>query len=42
MKKEFVRRVVVFEDHFREFRKTLDREALKKKYFEQKSRKTNE
>ena len=32
MKKEFVRRVVVFEDHFREFRKTLDREALKKLY----------
>ena len=32
MKREFVRRVVVFEDHFREFRKTLDREALKKLY----------
>lgn len=32
MKKEFVRRVVVFEDHFREFRKSLDRETLKKLY----------
>ncbi len=25
MKKEFVRQVVVFEDHFKEFRKTLNR-----------------
>ena len=32
MKKEFVRRVVVFENHFREFRKFLDRETLKKLY----------
>ena len=32
MKKEFVRHVVVFESHFKEFRKTLDREALKKLY----------
>ena len=32
MKKEFVRQVVVFENHFKEFRKTLDREALKKLY----------
>lgn len=32
MKKEFVRQVVVFEDHFKRFRKTLDREALKKLY----------
>lgn len=32
MKKEYVRHVVVFEDHFKEFRKTLDRETLKKLY----------
>lgn len=32
MKKEFVRQVVVFENHFKEFRKTLNREALKKLY----------
>lgn len=32
MKKEYVRQVVVFEDHFREFRRTLDRETLKKLY----------
>ena len=32
MNREFVRRVVVFEDHFKEFRKTLDRETLKKLY----------
>ena len=32
MKKEFVRKVVVFEDHFKEFRNTLGREALKKLY----------
>ena len=32
MKKEFVRQVVVFEDHFIEFRKTLTRDALKKLY----------
>lgn len=32
MKKEFVRQVVVFENHFKEFRKTLDRESLKKLY----------
>lgn len=32
MKKVFVRRVVVFGDYFKEFRKTLDRNALKKLY----------
>ncbi len=32
MKKEFVRQVVVFEDHFKEFRKTLNRDTLKKLY----------
>ncbi|MBQ1754992.1 MAG: type II toxin-antitoxin system RelE/ParE family toxin [Bacteroidales bacterium] len=32
MKKEFVRQVVVFENHFKEFRKTLNRETLKKLY----------
>jgi len=32
MKKEFVRHVFVFENHFKEFRKTLDRESLKKLY----------
>lgn len=32
MKKEPVRQVVVFEDHFKVFRKTLDRKALKKLY----------
>ncbi|MBQ9475481.1 MAG: type II toxin-antitoxin system RelE/ParE family toxin [Bacteroidales bacterium] len=32
MRKDFVRQVVVFEDHFKEFRKTLNREALKKLY----------
>jgi len=32
MKREFVRHVVVFGDYFKEFRKTLDREALKKLY----------
>ena len=32
MKKAFVRKVVVFENHFKEFRKTLDRETLKKVY----------
>ena len=32
MKKEYVRQVVVFEDHFKQFRKTLDRETLKKVY----------
>ena len=32
MKKEFVRQVVVFEDHFKDFRKTLDRDTLKKLY----------
>ena len=32
MEKDFVRQVVVFEDHFKEFRKTLDWEALKKLY----------
>lgn len=32
MKREYVRRVVVFGDHFKEFRRTLDPEALKKLY----------
>ncbi len=32
MRKTFVREVVVFEEHFKEFRKTLDRETLKKLY----------
>lgn len=32
MGKEFVRKVVVFEDHFKKFRKILDRETLKKVY----------
>ena len=32
MEKEYVRRVIVFEDHFKEFRKTLERDALKKLY----------
>lgn len=32
MKKEYVRRVVVFEDHFKEFKKTLNRDTLKKLY----------
>ena len=32
MGKEYVRRVVVFENHFKDFRKTLNREVLKKLY----------
>ena len=32
MKKEYVRRVIVFENHFKEFKKTLNRETLKKLY----------
>ena len=32
MKTQFIRQLVVFEDHFKEFRKTLDKEALKKLY----------
>lgn len=32
MKKEYVRRFVVFENHFIEFKKTLSRDALKKMY----------
>ncbi len=32
MKKEYVRKVIVFEDHFKVFRKMLDRETLKKLY----------
>jgi phage-related protein len=32
MRKEYVRQVVVFEEHFKQFRKTLDRETLKKFY----------
>lgn len=33
MKREFVRQVIVFENHFKDFRKTLDRDALKKLYY---------
>lgn len=32
MKREYVRQVVVFEDHFKRFRKTLERETLRKLY----------
>ena len=32
MAKSFVRQVVVFEDHFKKFRRTLERGALKKLY----------
>ena len=32
MKKEFVRKIVVFGNYFKEFRKTLDRGALSKLY----------
>lgn len=32
MKTQFIRQVVAFEDHFKEFRKTLDRDTLKKLY----------
>ena len=32
MGREYLRQVVVFEDHFQRFRKTLGREALKKRY----------
>ena len=32
MGREYLRQVVVFEDHFKKFRKTLGREALKKLY----------
>lgn len=32
MKKEYVRRITVFEDHFISFRKTLTKDALKKVY----------
>jgi phage-related protein len=32
MRKEYVRQVVVFENHFKEFRRMLDKEALKKLY----------
>lgn len=32
MKTQFIRQLVVFEDHFKEFRKTLDKETLKKLY----------
>ena len=32
MEKKFVRKVVVFEDHFKVFRRTLDRDVLKKLY----------
>lgn len=46
MKKDFVRQVVVFENHFKEFRKTpveqLDMaEALMKKYFDLKKAQKN-
>lgn len=32
MKTQFIRQLVIFEDHFKEFRKTLDKEALMKLY----------
>ena len=32
MKKDYVRKVVVYGDHFKEFRKTLNKETLKKLY----------
>ena len=32
MKREYVREVFVFEGHFKEFRKTLERETLRKLY----------
>ncbi len=32
MKKSVIRQVIVFEDHFKEFRKTLGRDTLKKLY----------
>lgn len=32
MRKEFVRKILVFEDYFKDFRKTLDRDTLKKVY----------
>lgn len=32
MKTQFIRQLLVFEDHFKEFRKTLDKETLKKLY----------
>lgn len=32
MKREYIRHIVVFGEHFKEFRRTLDREALKKMY----------
>jgi len=32
MKKEFKRQIFVFENHFREFKQTLDRDTLKKVY----------
>ena len=32
MKPQFIRQLLVFEDHFKEFRKTLDKETLKKLY----------
>lgn len=32
VKRDYLRRVIVFEDHYKTFRKTIDREALKKLY----------
>jgi len=32
MKREYIRTIVVFEDHFKEFKKTLDKAVLKKIY----------
>ena len=32
MKKEFIRQLVVFENHFKEFKKRLDKNVLKKIY----------
>lgn len=32
MKREYVRRVTVFENHFRDFKRTIDKDVLKKLY----------
>lgn len=32
MKREYVRQVIVFEDHFREFKQNIDKDVLKKLY----------
>ena len=38
VKRDYLRRVIVFEDHFKTFRKTIDRDALMKKNFDQKNK----